>query len=163
MADRVIAAVSLGGNVGDVRAAFRYALERFAAEPGVEILTQSDVYRTAPWGVTDQPAFLNMVAVLAVTISARALLNLCLATERGQGRVRDLRWGPRTLDLDVLIYGAATISEAGLEVPHPRLAERAFVLVPLAEIAHDLKVGARTVAELLAGIDASGVERLGPL
>ena len=163
MADRVIAAVSLGGNLGDVRAAFRHALERFSAEPGVEILARSDVYQTAPWGVTDQPAFLNMVALLSLTLSARQLLDLCLATEREQGRVRDLRWGPRTLDLDVLTYGEATINEPGLEVPHPRLAERAFVLVPFAEIAPDLKIGAHSVAEWLARIDAAGVKRLGPL
>ena len=163
MADRVIAAVSLGGNLGDVRAAFRHALDRLAAEPGVEIVAQSDVYQTAPWGVTDQPAFLNMVAVLAVTVSARELLDVCLATEREQGRIRDLRWGPRTLDLDVLTYGEASITEPGLEVPHPRLAERAFVLVPFAEIAPDLKIGAHGVAEWLARIDAVGVERLGPL
>src|SRR4051794_34787709 len=100
-----MAAISLGGNLGDVRAAFRSALARFNSEPGIEILAQSSVYRTAPWGVTDQPAFLNMVVLLRVSISARALLDLCLDIERAQGRVRDQRWGPRTLDLDVLTYG----------------------------------------------------------
>lgn len=163
MAEPVVAALSLGGNVGDVRDHFRHALARLAAHPQIDLVEQSDVYRTAPWGLTDQPAFLNMTALLRVRLSARELLDLCLSIERERERQRDLRWGPRTLDLDILTFGTETIDEPGLCIPHPRLAERAFVLVPLAEIAPDLMVGAQSVKSLLAQTDAAGIERLGPL
>ena len=163
MPEPVLAALSLGGNMGDVREHFRHALARLASHPQVSHVVQSDVYRTAPWGLTDQPAFHNMAMLLHVTMSARDLLDLCLTIERERERRRDLRWGPRTLDLDVLAYGDQHIDEPGLTVPHPRLAERAFVLVPLAEIAPGLMIGSQSASELLARADASSVERLGPL
>ena len=146
--------------MGDVRSHFRHAFAQLEAHPQVSEIVKSDVYRTAPWGLTDQPAFLNMAALLRVTMSARELLELCLSIERERERRRDLRWGPRTLDLDLLTYGNEHIDEPGLTVPHPRLAERAFVLVPLAEIAPDLMIGSHTARELLAQADTSGVERL---
>jgi 2-amino-4-hydroxy-6-hydroxymethyldihydropteridine diphosphokinase len=163
VAEPALVALSLGGNVGDVQAHFRHALARLSQTPGVELVAQSDVYRTAPWGLTDQAAFLNMAALLRVSMPARALLDLCLAIERERERRRDLRWGPRTLDLDVLTYGGQTIQEPGLTIPHPSLAERAFVLVPLADVAPDLEIGGARVQDLLAAVDAASVERLGPL
>lgn len=153
------AALSLGGNLGDVRAAFRFALERLAMAEGVAVVATSSVYRTAPWGKLDQPDFLNMAALLRVTLSARALLDLCLAIERDQGRERLEHWGPRTLDMDVLTYGELTVDEPGLAIPHPRLTERAFVLTPLAEIAPDTLVSGVRVADWCARVDASGVEK----
>ena len=95
----------------------------------------SSVYRTPPWGKLDQPDFLNMAALVETTLPARALLALCLEVERGLGRERRERWGPRLIDIDILTYGEATIDEPDLKVPHPRLTERAFALAPLAEIA----------------------------
>jgi 2-amino-4-hydroxy-6-hydroxymethyldihydropteridine diphosphokinase len=106
------------------------------------------MYETAPVGLTDQPAFLNLVAELRVTGTARELLQRCLQIEAEMGRVRQERWGPRNIDLDVLFFGEQRIEEPDLIVPHPRLAERQFVLVPLAEIAPDQRLpDGRTAAE----------------
>ena len=111
----VFASLSLGGNLGDVRAAFRLALARLAATPDVAVVAVSSVYRTAPWGKTDQPDFLNMAALLRTQLAPRALLDLCLAIEREQGRARNELWGPRTLDIDVLTYGGAQVLLARLD------------------------------------------------
>ncbi len=154
----VAAALSLGGNVGDVAAAFAAALAALAADLACTLTAYSSVYRTPPWGKTDQPDFLNMAALLSTELSARELLDLCLAIERRLGRERAEVWGPRTLDIDVLTYDEVTIDEPGLTLPHPHIAERAFVLVPLAEIAPGLRIGGAGVAELLGRVDASGIE-----
>jgi len=154
----VLAALALGGNVGDVAAAFATALACLAADPACAVTACSSVYRTPPWGKTDQPPFLNMAALLLTVLPARELLDLCLAIERRLGRERHELWGPRTLDVDVLTYGDATIDEAGLTLPHPRIAERAFVLLPLSEIAPGLRIGGASAAEMLARVDASGIE-----
>ncbi len=159
----IFAALSLGGNLGDVRAAFRFALERLALAPGVAVVATSSVYRTAPWGKLDQPDFLNMATLLRVTIAPRALLDLCLSIERDHGRARLEHWGPRTLDIDVLTYGNVVVDEPGLTIPHPRLQDRAFVLTPLAEIAPDTVVGGVRVEELCAGMAGQGVERVAGL
>jgi len=154
----VVAALGLGGNVGDVAAAFIEALARLGTTQGVNLTAWSSVYRTPPWGKLDQPDFLNMAALVETTLPARALLALCLEVERGLGRERRERWGPRLIDIDILTYGEATIDEPDLKVPHPRLAERAFVLVPLAEIAPRLVIGGRTVADWLTRVNRAGVE-----
>lgn len=154
----VEAALSLGGNIGDVAEAFAYALRRLAESPGLTLLHASSVYRTPPWGKLDQPPFLNMAVIVATTLPARALLALCLDIERGMGRRRIERWGPRTLDIDILTYGAADIDDPDLKVPHPRIIERAFVLAPLAEIAPHLRIAGRDVAEWLAAADRQGIE-----
>ena len=154
----VVAALGLGGNVGDVAAAFVGALARLGSAQGVRLGALSSVYRTPPWGKLDQPDFLNMAALVETTLPARALLALCLEVERGLGRERLERWGPRLIDIDILTYGEATIDEPDLEVPHPRLAERAFALAPLVEIAPRLIVGGRTVADWLTRVDPAGVE-----
>jgi len=152
------AALGLGGNVGDVAAAFVHALSRLADAPGVRLARISSVYRTPPWGKLDQPAFLNMAALVETTLPARALLALCLEIEQALGRRRLERWGPRTLDIDILTWGEARIDEPDLEIPHPRLAERAFVLAPLADIAPHMQVGGREVGEWLARADRAGIE-----
>ena len=152
------AALGLGGNIGDVPAAFVDALSRLAEAPGVRVTRISSVYRTPPWGKLDQPSFLNMAALIETKAPARALLALCLDVERALGRRRAERWGPRTIDIDILTYGEKRIDEPDLTIPHPRLCERAFALAPLAEIAPRLGVAGRDVAQWLALADRAGVE-----
>ncbi len=159
----VLATLSLGGNAGDVPASFRHALRRLATTPGVELLAQSSVWRTPPWGKTDQPDFLNMAALLRVALTARELLALCLEIERERGRSRGEHWGPRTLDIDLITYDAADIDEPGLVVPHPRARERAFVLAPLAEIAGDITIHRERVADLLRGVERGEARSIGAL
>ncbi len=149
---RVEATLGLGGNLGDPVAAFAQALSRLARHPAVFSLRPSSVFRTAPWGKLDQPEFLNMAVLLETDLPARALLDLCLDLEREGGRERRERWGPRTLDIDILTYGGQTIDEPGLQVPHPRIAERAFVLAPLAEIAPGLSIAGSVVRDLLQAV-----------
>lgn len=152
--------LGLGGNLGDPAAAMAAALRALDRHAGVAVAAVSSLYRTPPWGVTDQPDFLNAVAALDTTLSARRLLDLCLAVERDLKRVRTERWGPRAIDIDILLFGDEAIDAEGLQVPHPRMADRAFVLVPLAEIAPELRLGGESLAGRRAGLDASGIERL---
>jgi len=158
---KVLAALGLGGNVGDVRAALGRALASLAAAPGVELLATSSLYRTAPWGPVRQAPFLNMAALVDTTLAPHALLDLALRIEAEEGRVRAERYGPRTLDIDILAYGALTLSDERLTLPHPRLLERAFALVPLAEIAPDLVFEGKRAAEAAADLDPAGIEKLG--
>ena len=157
----VRACVGLGGNIGDVAAALRAALAALAARPGTRLLRAARFYRTPAWGVEAQPDFINAAAVLETTLAPRALLDALLAIERDHGRERAAdgsRWGPRTLDLDLLLHGDAVVDEPGLVVPHPLLPVRAFVLVPLAEVAPDAEVPGRgCVAALLRAIDVDGI------
>jgi 2-amino-4-hydroxy-6-hydroxymethyldihydropteridine diphosphokinase len=156
------ALVGLGGNVGDVRATFDAAIARFADGGDVKLIARSSDYRTAPWGVTDQPAFINCAIAVETALDPHALLERALDVERafGRDRMREQRWGPRTLDIDLLAYDDLAIDEAGLTLPHPRLFERAFVLVPLAEILADRAIGGRRVRDALAQLDAGGIEKL---
>ena len=145
--------VGLGANLGDREATIRRALALLAAAPGVDVAAVSTLRETDPVGVEGQPRFLNGAAALDVELSARALLARLLAVERelGRDRSREERWGPRTIDLDLLLYGDETIDEPSLTVPHPRLHERQFVLVPLHELDPALTLpGGRAVRELLA-------------
>lgn len=143
----VLAYVGLGSNLGDRRGLIGSALA--ALEPR----RVSRVLETAPWGREDQPAFLNAVAEIETVEAPEALLARLMDVEARHGRVRTERWGPRTLDLDLLLYGDRVVREPGLEVPHPRLAERRFVLEGLAELCPDVEVPGlgRTVRQLLAG------------
>lgn len=143
----VEAALGLGGNLGDPVAAFAAALGSLRAHEAVELTAISSVYRTPPWGRLDQPDFLNMAALVETSLKPQDLLALCLRLEREAGRERRERWGPRTLDIDILTYGDRTIDEPGLTVPHPRLSERAFALVPLAQIAPALVLENKRLAE----------------
>ncbi len=155
----VEAALGFGGNLGDPVAAFAAALARLGAHAAVAVKGLSSVWRTAPWGKLDQPEFRNMAALIETSLSAEELLELCLAVEREQGRERRERWGPRTLDIDILTYGGQVIDRPGLQVPHPRIAERAFVLAPLAEIAPTAMIAGRSVVELLAAVASDEVRR----
>lgn len=149
------AAIGLGGNMGDVAGAFVSALAALNARKDCCIVARSSVWRTPPWGKTDQPDFLNMCALLDTTLAPHALLDVCLALETDAGRVRFERWGPRVLDIDLLAYGDLSVSDERLVVPHPRMFERAFVLAPLAEIAAALLVGGQAVASLAKACDAT--------
>ncbi|WP_182085766.1 2-amino-4-hydroxy-6-hydroxymethyldihydropteridine diphosphokinase [Aureimonas sp. ME7] len=153
-----IAFLGLGGNLGDPIAAMAEALRRLDMDARTEVLGVSLVYRTPPWGPVEQPAFLNACARVRTARSAPELLELCLATEAALHRHRLVRWGPRTIDLDILDFGGEEIHGEHLTLPHPRMAERAFVLVPLAEIAPDLDIAGASVRERLQALDRSGVE-----
>jgi 2-amino-4-hydroxy-6-hydroxymethyldihydropteridine diphosphokinase len=144
-----VAYVGLGANLGDREATIRAAVAQL---PGV--VAVSPLRETDPVGITDQPQFLNGVVALETELPPRELLDVLLAVERGLGRERRERWGPRTIDLDLLLYGDEVIDEDGLTVPHPRLRERRFVLEPLADLAPKLVVpGLGGVEELLAELD----------
>jgi len=148
----VRAYVGLGANLGDREAAIRRALELLAAEPLVEVVAVSSLRETDPVGYEEQPRFLNGAAALETELSPRGLLDRLLAVERELGRVRGEgpRYGPRTIDLDLLLYEDAVVDEPGLTVPHPRLAERRFALEPLHELDPDLTLpDGRTVQDLL--------------
>ena len=145
----VRAHVGLGGNIGDRKANLETAISRLGETPGITLVARSSFIGTEPWGKTDQEWFLNAAIAVDTTLSARQLLETCLAVETAMGRVREEKWGPRIIDLDILTYGDALIDEEGLQVPHPYIAEREFVLEPLAEIAPDLMIGGKTVRELL--------------
>jgi 2-amino-4-hydroxy-6-hydroxymethyldihydropteridine diphosphokinase len=147
--------VGLGSNLGDPQAQIRRALELLEAENGVEIVAVSSLRETDPVGFEEQPRFLNGAVELGTTLSAPELLERLLAIERRLGRVRGSgpRFGPRTIDLDLLLYGDEVVEEAGLVVPHPRLHERRFALEPLAELDPSLEVPGRgPVQALLAGL-----------
>lgn len=152
--------LSLGGNLGDPAASMATALRLLDADESTRVIAVSSLYRTPPWGKLDQPDFLNAAAEISTALAPRALLDLCLEAERKLKRVREERWGPRLIDIDILVFGDRVIHETGLEVPHPRMLERAFVLAPLAEIAPELAVGGRSVTERLGAVDTSGIERL---
>lgn len=157
-----IAAIGLGSNMGDKRANIARAVAALAATPGVRVFARSGDYRTAPWGFEAQDWFVNACVLVATSLSPRALLLACLGIEESMGRRRDMRWGPRIIDLDVLFCGGHVVEEAGLVLPHPHIAERAFVLAPLAEIAPAARIGDISVADALARIGREGVERLQP-
>ncbi len=157
---RTTAYLSLGGNLGDPAASMGAALRFLDDDPDTEVSAVSSIYRTPPWGKTDQPDFLNAAARVETRRSARSLLELGLAAERALKRERVERWGPRIVDIDILLFGDQSIRERGLDIPHPRMLERAFVLVPLAEIAPDLVLAGRTAAEHRDAIDRAGIERL---
>ena len=146
--------VGLGANVGPREVTILRAVELLAAADGVSVVAVSQLRETEPVGVVDQPAFLNAAVAVDTSLDARALLDLLLGVERELGRVRTERWGPRTIDLDLLVFGDETIDEPGLRVPHPRLGERRFALEPLAELAPDLVVpGLGRVADALQPLD----------
>ena len=128
------AAVALGSNIEEPEAQVRRAFDELAALPQTRVVAKSRLHRTAPVGYADQPDFVNACALVETSLEARALLDQLLAVEKRHGRVRDIPNGPRTLDLDIILYGDRVIDEPGLKVPHPRAHERAFVLVPLLEV-----------------------------
>jgi 2-amino-4-hydroxy-6-hydroxymethyldihydropteridine diphosphokinase len=151
----------LGSNLQDPVANVRSGFEELAMLPHTRLARVSSLYRSAPVGYLDQPHFTNAVAQIETAIAARALLDQLLAIERRYGRVRDFLNAPRTLDLDIVLYGNCIVDEPGLTIPHPRAHERAFVLVPLAEIAPDAVIPGRgRVSDLVPYVHAEGLIKL---
>jgi len=150
----VRAYVGLGANLGTREDTIRHAVDLLGSHPEVDLVAVSALRETEPWGPVEQPPFLNGAAAVETSLEPRALLDVLLEVERRLGRVRDERWGPRTIDLDLLLYGDAVVDEPGLTVPHPRLRERAFALEPLLELDPDLVVpGQGSAAVLLASLE----------
>jgi 2-amino-4-hydroxy-6-hydroxymethyldihydropteridine diphosphokinase len=146
--------VGLGANLGPREVTLLRAVDLLAAADGVEVVAVSQLRETEPVGVVDQPPFLNGAVAVDTSLRARELLDLLLEIERELGRVRGERWGPRTVDLDLLVYGEETLDEPGVRVPHPRLAERRFALEPLVELDPALDVpGLGDVSAALAALD----------
>jgi 2-amino-4-hydroxy-6-hydroxymethyldihydropteridine diphosphokinase len=155
----VRAYVGLGSNLGDREQVIADAVSLLDEHPEIDVLRASALRETEPWGPVEQPRFLNGAVAVETTLAPRALLEALLDVERRLGRVRDERWGPRTIDLDLLLYGDAVVDEPGLTVPHPRLRERAFALEPLLELDPSLVVpGQGPVSQLLDGVAEEGDE-----
>jgi 2-amino-4-hydroxy-6-hydroxymethyldihydropteridine diphosphokinase len=156
------ALLGLGGNLGDVRATLRQAVARLCDGSDVTLVARSSDYATPPWGVEQQPPFVNAAVAVATRLSPHALLDRVQQVERAFGRDRDKeqRWGPRTLDIDILAYDDLAIDDGRLTLPHPRMLQRAFVLVPLAEIAPERTIGGVRISDALAMLDAGGITRL---
>ncbi len=156
------ALIALGGNIGDVRATFPKAISNILGTAQATLLARSSDYRTPPWGEQAQDPFINACVEVETSLDPHALLFTLHKIEKrfGRDRAKEQRWGPRTLDLDLLAYDDAVINQPDLTLPHPRLFERAFVLVPLAEIAPDRTIAGRSVAAALAQLSTEGIERL---
>jgi 2-amino-4-hydroxy-6-hydroxymethyldihydropteridine diphosphokinase len=159
MADVLIA---LGGNVGDVRTTFQKAIANICGMTQAALLARSSDYATPPWGDEQQDRFINACIDIETSLDPHALLFTLHKIEKkfGRDRARERHWGPRTLDLDLIAYDDVSIDKPELTLPHPRLFERAFVLVPLAEIAPQRLIAGRTVAAALAELSTAGIERL---
>lgn len=158
--DKVVTAyIGLGGNVGDVFSNMSNAIRALNAHEHISVGLISDVYKTPPWGIEDQDWFLNACVSVKTSLSGRELLHECLDTEKLLNRVREMRWGPRTIDLDVLFYGDASIDEKDLQVPHPRMHERGFVMLPMADIAPNLVLRGKTIKIWLENLETSEIQK----
>ena len=156
------ALLALGGNVGDSRAILDRAVALLCDGAEVQLKARSSDYRTPPWGFADQAPFVNLCIVVETTLAPHALLARAQSVERqlGRDRAHEIRNGPRTADIDILAYDDVTLSTPELTLPHPRLFERAFVLVPLAEIAADKMIAGKRLRDALKAVDTTGIERL---
>ena len=156
------ALLALGGNLGDVRTTLARAIAMLCERTDIRLLARSSDYLTPPWGVEDQPPFVNLCIAVDTTLAPHALLARAQAVERafGRDRAHEQRWGPRTLDIDILAYDDLVLNDPDLTLPHPRLNERAFVLVPLAEIAPTRIIAGGRVDEALARLDNTGIKKL---
>jgi 2-amino-4-hydroxy-6-hydroxymethyldihydropteridine diphosphokinase len=155
-----LAWLGLGGNLGDVRSAMIAGLEYLDRLDEVDVLRVSGLYETPPWGKTDQPAFLNACAEISTSLGPRALLRACLDAEQALHRVRGERWGPRTIDIDILAMDGVEVAEDGLSIPHARITGRAFALVPLHDLVPQLVVSGRTVENWLSGLASDLIRQL---
>ncbi len=156
------AIIALGGNVGDVRATFKKAIAHICGMAQAALLARSSDYATPPWGEENQPRFINACIEIETSLDPHALLFTLHKIEQkfGRDRAKEQRWGPRTLDLDLIAYDDVKLDKPELTLPHPRLFERAFVLVPLAEIAPERVIAGRRVKDALAQLSIDGIERL---
>lgn len=155
-----IAYLGLGGNVGDVLANMRNALMHLQALEEVEVCDVSSVYKTPPWGITDQDWFLNCCAKITTSLRPEALLESCLRTEQKLKRKRVVRWGPRSVDIDILIFGDYEMSCDDLTIPHPRMQERAFVMMPLSDIAPSLQIKGKTPEQWMLSLDDEEITKV---
>ena len=151
------AILGLGSNVGQKASNIEAAIEALCRDGDIRLVKRSRNYRTEPWGVLDQDWFVNAAVAVATQLPPAGLLRRCLHVEEVLGRVRTQRWGPRKIDIDILIYRDMVIETPELSLPHPRLQERSFVLVPLAELVPDLEIRGRAIKDWLAEIDHAGV------
>jgi len=158
MASEATAYIGLGGNVGDVQHNICKALDILQSHSGITVKVISRLYKTPPWGVENQDWFLNACAELVTDIDAEALLDVCLDTEKQLNRIRTERWGPRTIDLDVLDYNQQVIQIQSLTLPHPHMHERAFVLMPLADIAPEFVIKGKTCKQLLSLLENEDIQ-----
>lgn len=154
------AVLGLGGNLGDRRANLARAAGCLAADPDIRLEAASALYETAPWGKTDQPPFLNAALAIATGLAPLALLDRALAIEKRLGRDRREAWGPRLIDIDILLYGEAEVLAAGLTVPHPHLHARAFALAPLLDVRPNAMLRGRPAGDWLADLADSGIRRI---
>jgi 2-amino-4-hydroxy-6-hydroxymethyldihydropteridine diphosphokinase len=156
------ALIALGGNVGDVRATFQKAIANICGMTQGALLARSCDYATPPWGDVQQDRFINACIEIDTSLDPHALLFVLHKIEAkfGRDRANEKRWGPRTLDLDLIAYDEVSMQKPELTLPHPRLFERAFVLVPLAEISPDRVIAGRKIASALAELSSEGIERL---
>lgn len=152
--------LGLGGNIGDVQSAMAVALNRLNEHEAIDVNKVSSLYKTPPWGVEDQPWFHNCCAEISTSLSPEDLLEVCQATEHAGKRERIIRWGPRTIDIDILVFEGVEQTEQRLTLPHPRITERAFVLQPFAEIAAGLPLGSKRVHEWAASMKDDTIEKL---
>lgn len=158
------AALGLGSNLGDRKAHLLGAVRALETWGAIRVVAVSSLWKTPPWGIEDQPHFLNACVLIETSLAPIEVLEACLAIERDHGRERSLHWGPRTLDMDVLYYDDVEMSEGRLILPHPRMLLRSFVLAPLAEIAPEKVIGGATIRENLALVGLEpGMICLGPL
>jgi len=152
------AILGLGTNLGDRTHNIEEAIRRLTADGSIRVVVRSKLYRSAPWGVTDQDWFVNACVAVQTELSPHALLKQCQAVENDMGRIRTRRWGPRIIDVDILTFRDLVIADPDLTVPHPLIAERAFVLVPLKDVAPELKLDGRTIDSMLEKLDSSEVQ-----
>lgn len=154
--------IGLGSNIGDGPDTIRKALTRLGEDPEIEVIRASSLYRSAPWGRTDQPDFTNAVAELATTLSAPELLQRLLQLEGELGRSRDTgHWGPRLIDVDLLVFADQVFSTAELTLPHPRMHQRAFVLLPLLELEPEFEIpGVGNARDFLVSLEPQQIEKI---
>jgi 2-amino-4-hydroxy-6-hydroxymethyldihydropteridine diphosphokinase len=156
----VQAVLSLGSNIGDKTAYLQEAIAAVSAHSNITLMRTSSLYRTAPWGKTDQDWFINACVLIETSLNADDLLNACQHIEQSMGRLRDEKWGPRVIDIDIITYGEESHNTPHLSIPHKHVLERAFVLVPLFEICPDMRINGMTRDTVLKGINPDDVTRL---
>ncbi|HAT86712.1 2-amino-4-hydroxy-6-hydroxymethyldihydropteridine diphosphokinase [Cohaesibacter gelatinilyticus] len=152
--------LSLGGNIGDAAQNIRNAVDRLDEHPNIKLTALSGFYKTPPWGNENQAPFVNACAEVETSLPAEELLVQCLQTEHDMGRERIEHWGPRIIDIDILTYGDERIQQDNLSVPHPYMMERAFVLVPLKDIAPEFTMKGQSIDQALTHLDISDIKRL---
>ena len=151
--------IALGANLGDPVAQLREAAQRLRDTAGLHSVQLSPIYFSAPVGVVDQPRFANAAVQLETSLSAHELLAVCHSVERAMGRVRTVRWGPRTIDLDLIFFGTLRVADEALTLPHPRWSERAFVVQPIYDLAPDLVIDGISLRDTLARLDRTDLQR----